>query len=441
MTDDRDPCLHLADPVAERMLLSIALAAPDHAAATFAALPADVWTDSRAVILAAVLSDYYARAVPIEPHAVIRACAQRAGTDHVAQQMSRFVTDLLEGSLLAPSMSYYADRVAGLARLRRVHQQSRRFGQRILEAARVDDDDYVRHAITEMRAACDDAIMFRSRPVEPPMSAAELLESEDSYDWLVPGLLERTDRVIITGWEGHGKSYLAAQAAATVAAGIHPFTAEPLPRRFSGYRVLVVDCENSQRQLRRRFRGLLAQVDKVCAGEGVDPADWGQVLRFVIRPEGISLTDPRELARLEQAVAATAPDLLVIGPMYRLSKVDVRDEQAAKELTDVIDLLRVRHNLAVLIETHAGHGQSGSGARQVRPLGSSLFLRWPEFGYGLRPHESTAHMEHPSLVEVAAWRGARDERHWPKTLRHGSRLPWEPADADYWRNAPVWKVA
>jgi AAA domain len=430
------------DPIAERMVLAITLGAPMQAAPAFAALPADVWTDERHVLLAAVLADRYAREAPIERRSVMRECVDRAGTDAVARRMGQLVVDLGDSEMPASSIGYYVERVASLATARRIGRSAQQGAQRIFAATEVEDDGLFRRAVTDLRDACEEALVgFKSQPVEPPLSAADLLAGSDEYDWLVPGLLERTDRVIITGFEGHGKSFLTAMIAATIAAGIHPFGAEPLPRRFSGYRVLIVDCENSRRQLRRRFRRLLSQVDQVCAAHGMEPADWSTVLRFVIRPEGVSLTEPRELARMEQAVTATAPDLLVIGPMYRLSKIDVRDEQAAKELTDVIDLLRVRHQLSVLIETHAGHGQGGSGARQIRPLGSSLFLRWPEFGYGLRPHESAAHMEHPSLMEVSAWRGSRDERHWPRTLRHGQRLPWEPADPDYWKPVPVWSAA
>jgi hypothetical protein len=421
------------DLIAERQVLGIALATPDQAAAAFAALGPDCFTDARHALIAAVLTDRYARGIPIEPQGVLRACVERSGTDDAARQVGQLVTSLVGQAGPAGALAYYVERVGSLATVRRVHVQATRFRQQLEGAAATDDDDLFRTAVASMRDACEDAMVtFKAQPPEPPMSLADLLAGTDEYDWLVPGLLERTDRVVITGHEGLGKSTVSAQAAATVAAGLHPFSAEPLPRRSGGYRVLVVDCENSRRQLRRRFRGIARQMEDLTADAGIDPPDWSHSLRFVIRPEGVSLTEPRELARMEQAVAATAPDLLVIGPMYRLSKVDVRDEQAAKELTDAIDLLRIRHQLAVFAETHAGHGKDGSGSRQLRPLGSSLFLRWPEFGYGLRPHSSVADEEHPSLVEVGAWRGSRDERHWPKLLRHGKRLPWEPANDDYW---------
>jgi hypothetical protein len=425
MSDDR----YAADPNAERMALAITLASPAQSATLFSTLNPAAWTDGNCRLVATVLAEHYQRNIPIEPRVIMRTATERAGTDHAAQQVGRLVLDLSGSELPPGSLHYFTERITSLATIRTIHEAAQRLSQNVHTVAEIDDDDLFRSAVTQMRDACDEALVtFKSQPAEPPLSAADLLAGSDEYDWLVPGLLERTDRVVITGLEGLGKSYLSAQIAATVAAGLHPFTADPLPRRPGGYRVLVVDCENSRRQLRRRFRRILDQVDGACIDNGIEPADWNTAMRFVIRPEGVSLTEPRELARMEQAVTATAPDLLVIGPMYRLSKVDVRDEQAAKELTDVIDMLRVRHNLTVVAETHAGHSKDGSGARQLRPLGSSLFLRWPEFGYGLRPHISAAHEDHPSVVEVGAWRGARDERNWPRMLKHGSTLPWVPAD-------------
>ena len=65
----------------------------------------------------------------------------------------------------------------------------------------------------------------------------------------------------------------------------------------------------------------------------------------------------------------------------------------------------------------------GDGERNVRPIGASLWLRWPEFGYGLRPASGFDPAER--LVDFVGWRGDRDVRNWPKQLRAGSLWPWE----------------
>jgi replicative DNA helicase len=64
----------------------------------------------------------------------------------------------------------------------------------------------------------------------------------------------------------------------------------------------------------------------------------------------------------------------------------------------------------------------------VEPEGSALFLRWPEFGYGLRRSKDDPNEQ----ADVVSWRGAREARDWPGTLfrRHTGLLPWGP-DADY----------
>ena len=78
---------------------------------------------------------------------------------------------------------------------------------------------------------------------------------------------------------------------------------------------------------------------------------------------------------------------------------------------------------ALVVEAHAGHGEAGR-RRSVRPVGSSLQLRWPEFGYGLVP----ANDEWPCReVVVKGWRGPRDERDWPKRLTWGEPWPWVTA--------------
>lgn len=226
-------------------------------------------------------------------------------------------------------------------------------------------------------------------------------------------------------------SFLIAQMVMCVAAGLHPFlgvqVADPV-------QTLVIDAENSERQTSRRYRRLRTIIDKRCANLGIEPPDWAQVVRFVIRPEGISLNDPRTLRSIEKAVAATQPKFVAMGPLYRLHRLDTRDEQAAKELTDAIDRLRVKYQFALIAEAHVAHGAPGA-QRALRPTGSSLFLRWPEFGFGLRPAQGTEGQQHPDKVDLVAWRGGREERMWPSQLQHSVSMPWGNADPDYYDQA------
>lgn len=245
----------------------------------------------------------------------------------------------------------------------------------------------------------------------------EFIASQDApYDWIVPDRLERGDRLMLTGFEGLGKSVLTRQLAVTIAAGIDPFDwRKPIGPK----RVLFIDCENSVRQSRRRFRPLAE-----ASVRGHHPVPEGG-LRLIHRPEGIDLTRDEDAAWLIERVVAHRPDVLFIGPFYRLHKANINEELPARRAVAVLDLARVTVDCALIIETHAGHGQPGA-RRSVRPAGSSLLLRWPEFGYGLRPAGDEKDHRH---VQVQPWRGQRDERDWPEYLTWGDPdgWPWQVA--------------
>lgn len=252
----------------------------------------------------------------------------------------------------------------------------------------------------KVRLPLDEAVM--------PTDALTLISEPDDYDWMVPKLLERGDRVIWTAGEGIGKSVLQMQLAVTLASGVHPFYFYRLPPM----RVLLVDFENSRRQLRRRLRGLIGHAgDRYQGGLGV-----------VSRIEGIDLRDPRDFRWLDGICERHRPDLLVIGPLYKAFRVHGNekktDETAAEEAAYALDKLRLRHSMSLSIEAHSPHGHQGD-REGYRPYGASLWLRWPEFGMGLKQVPGA------SSVEIVRWRGARDrDREWPEELAQGVQGTW-----------------
>lgn len=261
----------------------------------------------------------------------------------------------------------------------------------------------------------------------------EFLAVEDEpYDWLIPHVLERGDRLIWTGTEGCGKSMQTRTMAVCVAAGLHPFdNAVIRPGR-----VLFIDCENSERKTRKHFRYL----EKVARVKGRRVPDGS--LRIICRPEGIDLLSEDDAAWLLERVTAHKPDLLCIGPFYRLHRADMNDERAARMATVILDRARVKADCALITEAHAGHGEGP--IRPVRPIGSSLLMRWPELGIGIRRTENAERSDsgHYMTVDVVQWRGARDDEYrWPQQLTWGSKdrddWPWvDPMTQRHIRVAP-----
>lgn len=234
------------------------------------------------------------------------------------------------------------------------------------------------------------------------------------YDWLVPDFLEHRDRMLVTAGEGAGKSTLLAQIGVMVAAGIHPWTHQPC----TPHNVLIIDLENSPRLVTRRLKALRTQ-----AGAGFNP----QRLRVHSRSDGLDLTTRVDRRWLIDRCQANAAELLVIGPAYRMSagvaaKGDIGGENQARTVTQVLDDVRERCGVTLLMETHAPHGDSYG--RDLRPFGSSVWLRWPEFGIGLAADRDDGTNRRFKLTH---WRGPRDQRTWPKALlRESGRWPWTP---------------
>jgi hypothetical protein len=245
---------------------------------------------------------------------------------------------------------------------------------------------------------------------------AELVsEADEEYRWLIPGVLEEQERVMIVAAEGVGKTMLARQVAICCAAGVHPFTYS----RIEPVRTLLVDLENPERIIRRTARRIVESVKENWPGRPAEEAHlW-------IKPDGVDVLKPADRARLEAVIEESRPKLLVLGPLYK-AFVDPGGRSAeavAIEVATYLDQLRATYGVALWLEHHAPLGNALSG-RDLRPMGSAVWMRWPEFGYALAPDASAARPEY----QVKQWRGPRDMREWPARLRRGTVLPFEQVE-------------
>lgn len=240
----------------------------------------------------------------------------------------------------------------------------------------------------------------------------DLLKVPADYDWLVDGLMERGDRLILTGAEGTGKSMFIRQMVLCLAAGLHPFELTDI----APLRVLVIDAENSERQWKR---AVAPMVDTLLqAGTQGDPRERVHV---VCSPR-LDVTRESHIGAVHRKIDEVEPDLVAIGPLYKItSRAITTDDEAAPVLT-ALDSIRDR-GLSLLIEAHAGKGTNAAGDRNLAPRGSSALLGWPEFGIGLRL-DTEQSSSHHRVIELSRWRGDRDQRAWPSVLSTSGPLPW-----------------
>lgn len=280
---------------------------------------------------------------------------------------------------------------------------TRRIGQSAFRQGLEDLNDYSKSPESVIEQV-NRAIIAKPRQALTAVPLSEILLTPDAEDWVIPGLMERKDRLILTGHEGLGKTTLVRQMLILPAAGIHPFTNE----RIDPVRALVIDAENTAKQWMRASKWF---VQRAVSSYHADPASN---IHMALSGR-VNILDPSTLGGIHRLIDQHKPDVVFLGPLYRLAIHMNTDEQIAPVIA-ALDTIRDR-DVALIIEAHAGHAVGVNGVRDVRPRGSSALLGWPEFGFGIR--KDTTPDAGANAFEFVAWRGAREQRDWPERLVRG----------------------
>lgn len=274
------------------------------------------------------------------------------------------------------------------------------------------------------------AEMVETTPVESirvdqgGVDVLELIQRKSAdIEYVVPGIFARGDRLILTGFEGHGKSTFLRQMACQVAAGINPFTLEKCDPK----RVLVIDMENHPDQVLTSWQdmvGLAARHDSpVEKGMLTILEEWNN--------DDLDLLMDSGFAWLQERVRAHMPDLVVMGPLTNMAGRDLKDDEVVRKIKKAVNAARSINGTVFVMEHHAPHKGPGDKERAVRPYGSSMFLKWPDFGYGFRP------TGHNTWYEFQKTRFPRvRSRKFPEYMRNGTpnsdEWPWMPgSEADF----------
>lgn len=309
------------------------------------------------------------------------------------------------------SIGHHAQIVADCATRRRVVEAGTRMVQRA-ESGQGSVSDLLAGSVQDLSGARDE-----TRGVELLTVALDefLSQHVTEPDWVIPGLLARGDRFILTGGGGLGKSTLLRQIAVCAAAGMPPLD-WGTQDGYDPVRVSFVDCENSDHQLKT----LLWRMRKTAADNGTPVED-----RLMVGGHGnpLDLLDQSSALSLLRTVEHDKPDLVYIGPLYKLHNDDPDKETVVKKITGVLD--RVRETGAAVI-TEAHHTKLGQNKKTLEPSGSNLWTWWPEFGRGLRMSADTN--EEVRMCSLEPWRIDRVQRAWPSWICREERWPWSRAE-------------
>ena len=345
----------------------------------------------------AVMAEMRNAGDPIEPYTVAVRLKERGTLGMDTMDLFRF----MEATPSAHTVEFYAKQV----REESVKRALRAAGQKLMQQASVDGvppSKTLSDAMEDLRGIRDNT------PSQGITSKklSEILAVEEDHDWVVPGLFERGDRMIITGFEGFGKSTWIRQMAIQFAAGINPITMdhiEPL-------RVQVVDVENTEGQWRKEVRGMTAVAKKYGTAdpENLDLACHGR----------IDLTKDAALGAVHRLLDQNRPDILFIGPIYKMVPNGINNDDDAAPLITALDSLRDR-GVVLVMEGHSPKG-NGQNVRDLSPRGSAALMGWPEFGFGLGPESDGS-----DAASIQRWRGDRTRgTDWPKRLERGGPFPW-----------------
>ena len=339
-----------------------------------------------------------------------------------AAAMRSFITDREEQAELLSAMvvtPMRAERSARLIAEARARRQLIEAGSRIIDAAyeAADPSETLDAAVAEL----DRVDLPDARIPEGLVLLDDLLHRPpaERVPWVIPGLLRRDWRIVLVAVEGAGKTLVLQQVGMCASQGLHPFAPEEPGSDYEPQRVLFVDLENSEDRIVEGAE-LINPSAMSAAGAMFDRARaW--VLK---RPHGMNLRSRRDVGQLDAALSYVKPSLVCFGPLYKASGRERGEgwDEAAMASQRVLDGLRYRHRFALLMEDHAPQGSGG--VRDLRPYGSSLWLRWPELGLKLVPAEGE-----PNRFDLGRWRFDRLKNSWPIALQRSEPWPW----AGVWR--------
>lgn len=233
----------------------------------------------------------------------------------------------------------------------------------------------------------------------------------------LPNMLRRNERLVLTGSEGGGKSVFVYQLLTGAAFGVDTFTLE----KSEPQRVLFLDVENNEMQARGNLDKIVPTLREIAPDA---TPDWRSMKRRVV-----DLLSSKDRADVIRRVTHYKPDILYMGTAYKLTDVSDDTHRSVRAIQSVVDRIRQEIDCTVIVEHHAGHGHMND-RNNMRPEGSSYWLRWPDFGYGMQPLQTNNGQR---LMRLGAWRGDRaTDRHFPVAVKQSNVLPWQPVYSDEW---------
>lgn len=328
------------------------------------------------------------------------------------RDVNMMLATVVSNAMVASNWRYHAERV--------LEESMRRKAGAIITRAMQAITDSAQHPLIAVEEAVEQlqAIPRAELSEDDAWTLDDIMGLDVVHrDFTVPSMLRRNERLVLTGSEGGGKSVFIYQMLTGAAFGVDTFTLE----RVQPQRVLFLDVENNEFQARANLDKIVPTLKEMAPDAN---PDWRSLKRRVV-----DLLASKDRADVIRRVVHYSPDILYMGTAYKLTDVTDETHRSVRAIQSVVDRIRQEIDCTVIVEHHAGHGHMND-RNNMRPEGSSYWLRWPDFGYGMQPLPTSSGKR---LMRLGAWRGDRaTDRYFPKAVKQGSVMPWDPIYPDEW---------
>lgn len=188
--------------------------------------------------------------------------------------------------------------------------------------------------------------------------ADEVLAQVDNPDWLIKDVVEKESLMCIFGAPKSGKSFIAIDMAASIAAG----------RSFHGNKAyekpVMYVCGEGQRGVKRRLKALDQDAYKLTG------------IPLYLSDKALRINDPDDFAALEEEIEDLKAEVGDIGMIVidTFQRNFVGNENSAEDVGNFInrlDMLISKYKCCVCLVHHTGHGNASRG-RGSSVMGASL---------------------------------------------------------------------
>ena len=208
----------------------------------------------------------------------------------------------------------------------------------------------------------------------PVTRAADLVEPDPDYRWMIEQLWLRAAVGVIGAAPKTSKTHLALDMALSVASSTPCLGAFPVRDPGS---VLIYMAEDGEAAVKERLLAL-------CRHREIDLAG---VPLYVITAPSLRLDRHTDQMRLDNTIAGLHPTLVVLDPLVRLHALNENDAGEISRLLGYLRELQRSHLCSVVLVHHARKNGSSSGHGGQDLRGSSDIFAWVDSALYLRRHK------------------------------------------------------